>query len=146
MNMSAQRVLLASLSMLVLITINACTHDSAPVLSAPEAHARAQAGTLTLIDVRHADEWQQTGVAKGALRIDMTNTRGETGFVQQVTAEMHGNKNAPIGLLSLSSNRATNAQQVLLKAGFTQVYVIREGMMGSRAGPGWIARGLPLQP
>lgn len=144
--MSAQRVLLASLSLLVLVTINACSHESGPVLSAPEAYARAQAATLTLIDVRHADEWQQTGVAKGALRIDMTNTRGEAGFVEQVTAELHSDKNAPIGLLSLSGNRAANAQQVLLKAGFTQVYVVKEGMMGSSAGPGWIARGLPLQP
>jgi rhodanese-related sulfurtransferase len=33
----------------------------------------------------------------------------------------------------------------LREAGFTQVYNIKEGMMGSSAGPGWIARGLPLE-
>jgi rhodanese-related sulfurtransferase len=76
----------------------------------------------------------------------MTNTQGEAGFVQQVAAEMSGNKHTPIGLLSLGGNRAVNAQQVLRKAGFTQVYVIKEGMLGSSAGPGWIARGLPVQP
>jgi rhodanese-related sulfurtransferase len=36
-------------------------------------------------------------------------------------------------------------QQALRKAGFTQVYNIDEGMVGSSAGPGWIARGLPVE-
>jgi len=36
-------------------------------------------------------------------------------------------------------------QRVLTEAGFTQVYNVKEGMAGSAAGPGWIARGLPLQ-
>jgi rhodanese-related sulfurtransferase len=59
---------------------------------------------------------------------------------------MGGHKNAPIGLLSLAGNRGANAQHVLREAGFTQVYNVREGMNGSSAGPGWIARGLPLLP
>ena len=75
----------------------------------------------------------------------MTSAQGEAGFVAQVAAEMGGDKHAPIGLLSRAGNRGANAQQVLLKAGFTRVFNIKEGMDGSNAGPGWIARGLPLE-
>ncbi len=144
--MSAYRLSLAVIAAFALLSVQACSKESGPTLSAPDAYARAQAGTLTLIDIRHAAEWRQTGVARGALRIDMTNTQGEAGFVRQVTVQMQGRKDDPIGILSLSGNRGANAQQVLREAGFTQVYNIREGMMGSSAGPGWIARGLPLDP
>jgi rhodanese-related sulfurtransferase len=135
-----------SIATFLLFALTACSQDSSTTLSAPDAYARAQAGTLTLIDVRHADEWRQTGVAKGALRIDMTNTQGEPGFIREVTAQMGGNKHAPIALLSLGGSRAANARQVLRGAGFTEVYVIKEGMRGSSAGPGWIERGLPMEP
>ena len=144
--MLTQRLLRAPLAALLLFTLAACSQDVGPVLTAPDAYAKAQAGALTLIDVRHASEWQQTGVAPGALRIDMTDTQGEAGFVQRVSSNMAGNKNAPIGLLSPAGNRSANAQKALRDAGFTQVYNIKEGMAGSSAGPGWIARGLPLQP
>ncbi|HQT30800.1 MAG TPA: rhodanese-like domain-containing protein [Thiobacillus sp.] len=144
--MSAHRLPLVTLAAFMLVTLTACSQDSGPTLTAPDAYARAQAGTLTLIDIRHPDEWRQTGVAKGALRIDMTDTQGEAGFVQRVATKMGDGKNAPIGLLSLGGNRAANAQKVLREAGFTQVYNVKEGMDGSSAGPGWIARGLPMQP
>ena len=142
--MSVPRLSIAVIAAFMLLSLHACSRDNGLTLSAPEAYAQAQAGKLTLIDIRHPDEWRQTGVAKGALRIDMTNTQGESGFVEQVAAGMGGRKHAPIGLLSIAGNRGTNAQQVLRQAGFTHVYNIKEGMMGSSAGPGWIARGLPV--
>ena len=142
--MSVPRLSVAAIAAFMLLSIHACSRDNGPTLSAPEAYAQSQAGTLTLIDIRHPDEWRQTGVAQGALRIDMTDTQGEAGFVEQVVTQMGGRKNAPIGILSIAGNRGANAQQVLREAGFTHVYNIKEGMMGSGAGPGWIARGLPL--
>ncbi len=144
--MSAPRLSLAALAVFVLLSIQACSRESGPTLSAPDAYARAQAGSLTLIDIRHAEEWRKTGVARGALRIDMTDTQGEAGFVNAVKARVDGRLDQPIALLSPSGNRGANAQQVLRQAGFSQVYNIREGMQGSSAGPGWIARGLPLDP
>lgn len=143
--MFVQRLTVATATALLLLLMSACSRDNGPTLTAPEAFAQAQAGQLTLIDIRRPEEWRRTGVAKGALRIDMTNAQGETGFVKQVTAKMGGRKNAPIGLLSLTGNRGAIAQHVLHEAGFTQVYNIKEGMMGSNAGAGWIARGLPLE-
>jgi len=143
--MSVHRLAVAATASLMLLSINACSRDSGPSLAAPDAYAQAQAGKLTLIDIRRPDEWRQTGVAKDALQINMAHPQGMAGFVQQVTAELGGDRNAPIGLICRTGNRTTQMQQVLREAGFTQVYNIKEGMAGSAAGPGWIARGLPLQ-
>jgi len=143
--MFVHRLAVAATASLMLLSINACSRDSGPSLAAPDAYAQAQAGKLTLIDIRRPDEWRQTGVAKDALQINMAHPQGMAGFVQQVTAELGGDRNAPIGLICRTGNRTTQMQQVLREAGFTQVYNIKEGMVGSAAGPGWIARGLPLQ-
>lgn len=143
--MFAQRLTLTIATTLMLLSISACSRDSGPMLTAPEAFTQAQAGQLTLIDIRRPDEWRQTGVAKDALRINMAHPQGESGFVKQVEAELGGDRNAPIGLICRTGNRTTHMQRTLREAGFTQVYNIKEGMAGSTAGPGWIARGLPVE-
>jgi rhodanese-related sulfurtransferase len=144
--MPVQRLTVAATAALLLLSISACSRDSGPALTAPEAFAHAQAGQLTLIDIRRPDEWRQTGVARDALRINMVHPQGASGFVQQVAAEVGGDRNTPIGLICRTGNRTTHMQRALREAGFTQVYNIREGMAGSAAGPGWIARGLPVEP
>jgi rhodanese-related sulfurtransferase len=143
--MFAQRLSTAAAAALMLLSINACSRDSGPALAAPDAYAQAQAGKLTLIDIRRPDEWKQTGVAQGAHEINMIHPQGEAGFVQQVAADVGGDKNAPIALICRTGNRTTQMQRALTEAGFTQVYNVKEGMAGSGAGPGWIARGLPLE-
>ncbi|MDP2795785.1 MAG: hypothetical protein Q8O25_17150 [Sulfurisoma sp.] len=45
-----------------------------------------------------------------------------------------------------SINRTTQVARYLEAQGFTQVFNIKEGMVGSAAGPGWIRRGLPVEP
>ena len=144
--MLMQRLTLATAAAFLLLSINACSQDSGPTLAAPDAFTQAQAGQLTLIDIRRPDEWKQTGVAKGALQINMAHPQGDAGFVAQVMAETGGDKNAPIGLICRTGNRTTQMQRVLTEAGFTRVYNIKEGMAGSGAGPGWVARGLPVEP
>lgn len=144
--MSVSRLSVAVLAGFALLSLGACSRDNGLTLSAPDAYAQIQAGTLTLIDVRTSDEWRQTGVAQGALRINMANAQGEAGFVREVDAALGGDRNAPIGLIGLAGSRATNAQKVLRDSGFNHVYTIKEGMLGSSAGPGWIARKLPVEP
>src|SRR3569833_2586247 len=144
--MSVSRLSVAALAALALLSLGACSRDNGLTLSAPDAYAQIQAGTLTLIDVRTSDEWRQTGVAQGALRINMANTQGEAGFVRQVDAALGGDRNASIGIIGLAGSRATHAQEVLRTSGFTHVYTIKEGMLRSSAGPGWIARKLPVEP
>ncbi|MCU0842682.1 MAG: rhodanese-like domain-containing protein [Thiobacillaceae bacterium] len=117
-----------------------------PDLAAPEAHALARAGQLTLIDIRTPREWRQTGVAEGVTRIDMLHPGGPRGFVDGVLARVEGDRDAPIGLICRTGNRTTHVQKLLQEHGFTRVYNIKEGMIGSAAGPGWIRRGLPVEP
>lgn len=143
--MQVPRLSVAAIAAFTLLSIHACSRDSGPVLAAPDAYAQAQAGALTLIDVRRPEEWRQTGVAPGALRINMAHPQGDAGFVRQVAAELGGDKNAPIGLVCRAGNRTTHAQRMLREAGFTRVYNVKEGMAGSSAGPGWIKRGLPVE-
>ena len=140
------RLPLTAAAALALVSLAACSTESGPTLSAPEAHAKVRAGELTLIDIRRPDEWRQTGVAEGALRINMVHPQGVPGFVRQVGAELEGKRDTPIGIICRTGNRTTHMQKALQEAGFTQVYNIREGMVGSGAGPGWIARGLPVEP
>ena len=144
--MHVQRLTVAAAAALTLFSISACSNESGPTLTAPEAFSQAQAGQLTLIDIRRPDEWRQTGVAEGALRINMVHPQGVPGFVRQVGAELDGKRDTPIGLICRTGNRTTQMQQALREAGFTRVYNIREGRVGSSAGPGWVARGLPVAP
>lgn len=131
---------------LLVLALGACSAQSGPTLSASEAYQKARAGELTLIDIRRPDEWRQTGVAEGALRINMVHPQGVRGFIRQVSAEIGGQRDAPIALICRTGNRTTHMQKALQEAGFTNVYHVPEGMVGSRAGPGWIARGLPVDP
>ena len=143
--MSVPRLPVAIIAAFMLM-LNGCSKDSDSTLSATDAYAMVQSGKLTLIDVQRPDEWKNTGIAQGALHIDMSSTQGEAGFIQQVGDKVKGDRNAPIGLISQAGNRSENARQTLHAAGFTHVYNIKEGMQGSSAGPGWIARGLPVNP
>lgn len=115
-----------------------------PDISAPAALAAAQAGKLRLIDIRTPREWRETGVAPGAERVDFY--RGPAYLGQTVLQAVGGDRNAPIALICRTGSRTTRAQRYLQGLGFTQVYNIREGMKGSAAGPGWLRRGLPVEP
>lgn len=112
--------------------------------SAPQAFAAREAGLVTLIDIRRPDEWQQTGVAKGALRINMLHPKGPEGFMQEVLRAVGDDRNAPIALICRTGSRTAQVQRYLQSQGFTKVWHVSEGMAGSKTGPGWLRRGLPL--
>ena len=140
--LSKARVLAA----LPFLLLTACLSEAGPNFSAPEAFEQVKSGEVTLIDIRTPPEWRQTGVAEGARRIDMRNPRGPEGFAAEVLKAVDGDKHAPIALICRTGNRTTHMQKELLTRGFTQVYNVKEGMAGSGAGPGWLKRGLPVEP
>jgi len=119
---------------------------AAPDIDAPQAAAAVSAGKVTLIDIRTPAEWKETGVAKGARRVNMLHPQDAKGFADQLLSEVNGDRNAPIALICRTGNRTSQVQRYLQSVGFTQVYNISEGMAGSAAGPGWIKRGLPVEP
>ena len=130
----------------MLLSLGVWSAEPGPNLSAPDAHALAESGKLTLIDIRRPEEWRQTGVAKDAKRINMEHPDGLIGFLREVAREVKGDANAPIGLICRTGNRTTQIQKVMQEIGFTNVYNVKEGMIGSAAGPGWKTRGLPVEP
>ncbi len=115
-----------------------------PDMSAPQALAAAQAGKVRLIDIRTPGEWRETGVAPGAGRVDFY--RGPEVLARYILQEAKGDKDAPIALICRTGNRTTHAQKYLMSLGYTRIYNVKEGMKGSAAGPGWLSRGLPVEP
>lgn len=109
-------------------------------LTAPEALAAAEAGTITLVDIRRPDEWARTGIGQSAVPIDMRSDR----FLQDLLALTHGRTDQPVALICARGVRSARMAQALKEAGFTQILDVPEGMMGSGAGPGWLNRGLPV--
>jgi rhodanese-related sulfurtransferase len=128
----------------LLLAASVAAAQSDPKLPAADALAAAAAGKVRLIDIRTPREWRETGVAPGAARIDFY--RGKDAFVMAVLGLVGGDRDAPIALICRTGNRTSRAQKLLRANGFTRVYDVSEGMAGSAAGAGWLARGLPVEP
>jgi rhodanese-related sulfurtransferase len=118
-------------------------HAGSDVLHADEAWRMAEAGQIVLVDVRSPEEWQQTGVPAGARAVTIHNAHGLVGFLDSLRAELNGDFDRPIALICARGNRSSLAFSALSEAGYSQVLNVREGMLGSADGPGWLSRGLP---
>lgn len=117
-----------------------------PGMTASQAHELQQAGDLVLIDIRQPEEWNETGMAQGAIGVSMMHPEGGQGFLRDVLAAVNGDTDANIALICRTGNRTSQVLPALQRWGFTQVKHIPEGMVGSGFGPGWIPSGLPIQP
>ncbi|MBZ8118456.1 rhodanese-like domain-containing protein [Roseovarius sp. LXJ103] len=109
-------------------------------LTPDAALAKARSGEILLIDVRTPDEWARTGLPEGSSPLDMRRND----FTQALLALVEDQTDRPIALICASGGRSGHMTRALSRAGFTQVIDVPEGMFGSRAGPGWLERGLPL--
>lgn len=110
-------------------------------LSPPDAHRAAVAGDILLIDIRRPDEWALTGIGEGALPLDMRRRD----FIEALLVEVENNTARPVALICARGVRSRHQSARLVKAGFTRIIDVPEGMLGSGAGPGWIKRGLPVR-
>ena len=110
-------------------------------LDAIQAHTRAEAGKLVLVDVRTEEEWRATGIGTSAIPISMLDRT----FLQKLDAAVAGDKTKPVALICAGGVRSALVARALANYGFSRVYDVSEGMEGSRAGPGWLARKLPLK-
>lgn len=121
--------------------LSGVAHANEVALIAPdEVHQRASEGTITLIDIRQPEEWAQTGTAAGAEKIALRDP--ELGA--KLEALTGGDRNTPVALICATGSRSGYLAGLMQNAGFSAVYSVSEGMMGSKAGPGWLRRGLPL--
>jgi len=110
-------------------------------LRVAEAHAQAVTGDIVLIDIRRPDEWRKTGVGEGAEPLDMRRKD----FVEILGTLVNGDLDTPVALICARGVRSARLSKRLSDAGFTRIIDVPEGMLGSRAGPGWLASGLPTR-
>lgn len=115
--------------------------SQAQTVTAPEAYRQVQAEELVLIDVRTPQEWLTTGVPAGAHLADMK----DPAFLHQLKRLKDQNGNRPIALICHGGVRTGKLVRELEKHGFHGLLDVSEGMNGSHDGPGWLARGLPLE-
>ncbi|WP_206080298.1 rhodanese-like domain-containing protein [Pacificoceanicola onchidii] len=108
-------------------------------MTADKAFAAASTGEIILIDIRRPEEWLQTGVAEGAIGLDMTT---ET-FVQALVSLRQANPNTPLALICRTGNRTGHVTRALADQGFPGLVDVSEGMVGGPRGKGWLTRGLP---
>ena len=106
----------------------------------PTAYKLAQSGQITLLDIRRPDEWRKTGSGQGAHRLDLRRKD----FIAVLDGIVAGDRSKPVALICARGVRSNRMSQKLIKAGFTNIIDVPEGMLGSKAGPGWIKRKLPL--
>ena len=111
-------------------------------MDADSAYKAAQAGEIILVDIRTPQEWQQTGIGEGALALDMR----APDFVRQLVSLRQSYADKPIALICRTGNRSGYVVGTLSEQGFPDLVDVPEGMAGSSAGPGWLARGLPVYP
>lgn len=116
---------------------------AAKMLSVADAHQKAQAGEVVLVDIRTPDEWRETGVPATAHAITMH--QDPRTFVKVLTEAMGGDRTRPVALICRTGNRSSNLQAELRSIGFTNVIDVAEGLAGSRHGKGWLKAGLPTR-
>lgn len=141
---SAAIVLLLLVAMAGLFVATTRASES-PVIGPVRAYELAMRGELTIIDIRRPSEWQETGVPQGATRISLQSDRGLPGFLEEIDSLAGGDRSRPIALICAGGVRSRLAARVLRAQGYTNVLDIREGMLGSSHGPGWLERRLPKE-
>ena len=94
---------------------------------------------VTLVDIRRKEEWQQTGIIKGAKTITFFDKYGRINpnFVSEFKALVKPDQ--PVALICRTGNRTRAASQAISQQlGYKKVYNVSHGMMS------WIAEKRPV--
>lgn len=108
-------------------------------MTPPEVLEAVRSGRVLLVDIRRPDEWSDTGIAEGAVPIDLRRDD----FADAVLAARATN-DQPVALICARGVRSRRMTVLLDEAGVEPIIDIPEGMLGSLAGPGWLKRDLPV--
>lgn len=112
-----------------------------PSLSVREAQEANKAGKLVLVDVRTPEEWADTGVPEGSVRLDMT----ASAFEVRLAALRLDHPGKPIALICRTGNRTSTLQKTLMARGWKELIDVRGGLLGNPKDKGWLAEGLPVE-
>ena len=145
MTLSRRRMLLciggaASCAVGLAYVVGAQADGQLSEMSPREVHEAAQQGVVLLVDVRRPDEWEATGIASEAVPIDL---RRED-FIDAGMA-VRANSEQPLALICARGVRSRRMADRLIAAGVFPLVDVPEGMLGSRAGPGYLKSGLPVR-
>ena len=118
----------------------------AVVIDAPSAQALPAAGGL-LIDIRTPREIAATGRPAGAVAIPLQgdDMSFNASFLAEVAAAIGSDLQRPVAVIDANGARAPYVAKLLAQRGYVTVMAVGEGMLGGNLGPGWIARGLPVE-
>ena len=111
-------------------------------LAVADAYRAAQAGEIILVDIRTPEEWQETGIAEGAVALDMR----ARDFIPTLVALRQSQPEKQIAFICAVGGRSGYLNRFLYRNGFGNTADVPEGMLGSAAGPGWLKAGLPVYP
>ncbi len=95
--------------------------------------------SVTVIDIRRPEEWRETGVLEGSQGMTFVDENGRVvpGFLNDFNASV--NKDQPVVLICRTGNRTdVLARHLIEKMGYSQVYNVRDGIMG------WLREGHPV--
>jgi rhodanese-related sulfurtransferase len=104
-------------------------------LSPQAAYTQVQSGKTILIDIRRPDEWEATGVAAGARKLDMRRDD----FISQIQSIAKANPGKKIALICQAGVRSARMSSVLENAGLGNVIDVTGGTSE------WIDQGLPVR-
>ncbi len=110
------------------------------IISAEDAYAKAKSGEIILVDIRTPREWLQTGLAEGAIALDLTSDT----FVDSLVHLRQTYPDKVIAMICRTGNRTGYVFNQLTMQGFPGLADVSEGMTGGPGGKGWIRRGLPI--
>lgn len=117
----------------------ATAQTPAGALSAREARDGLANGKIVLIDIRTPSEWADTGVPRGAIRLDAEGA----GFELRLAGIRLDNPGKRVALIDRTGGLATSVQQKLGQRGWRDLLTVRGGMLGPG---GWMAEKLPVEP
>ena len=140
-------VVLAGLGGLALATQVLRAQDLPPTMDAPSAAGLPGAGG-PLVDIRTPKEQRESGTPKGAVEVPLQDDSlsCRQSFIDDVLAAAGGDHDRPVAVIDADGRRSAFAARLLEAKGFTRVFSVGEGLFGSNLGPGWVARGLPVDP
>ena len=138
---------LAGLGGLALATQVLRAQDLPPTMDAPSAAGLPGAGG-PLVDIRTPKEQRESGTPKGAVEVPLQDDSlsFRRSFIDDVLAAAGGDHDRPVAVIDADGRRSAFAARLLEAKGFTRVFSVGEGLFGSNLGPGWVARGLPVDP
>ncbi len=128
------------LSLLLATWLALPAHADSLIWGADKAVEALQKDEIILLDIRSPEEWSETGLPQGAWPVSLH----QPGFGEKLGAIIRANEDKTIALICAVGGRSASVLSHLKGLGISNFVDVSEGMLGSKAGPGWIKRGYAI--